>query len=267
MADFINKTKTLTSKLNKGKLFRIIEIETINRCNNSCHFCPVNVNSDIRLLHKMEDSLFRKVIDELSQCNYSGTIFFHSNNEPLLDNELDNKIAYARTNCKNAFLSFYTNGKLLNLEKILKFKKAGIDKITINNYSRNLQLAGNLRELLEQLKSVDAKECPGITVILRKNDEILNNRGGYAPNKDLNSFDEFTYLKKSPCYLPFREIVVRPDGKVSLCSNDAYGKMSLGDLNHETVQAIWFGDAFNNVREKLAQNKRYQLTICDQCDK
>ena len=44
-------------------LFESIEIETINRCNGTCSFCPINRNDDTRILHKMSDELFYNIIE------------------------------------------------------------------------------------------------------------------------------------------------------------------------------------------------------------
>lgn len=39
--------------LDNMPLFEEIEIETLNRCNGKCSFCPVNVNEPQRPYHKM----------------------------------------------------------------------------------------------------------------------------------------------------------------------------------------------------------------------
>lgn len=41
-------------------LFNNIEIETVNRCNGTCSFCPVNKNQDPREYKKMPEELFKK---------------------------------------------------------------------------------------------------------------------------------------------------------------------------------------------------------------
>ena len=44
-------------------IFQGIEIETINRCNGSCSFCPINKFEDNRKLKYMESELFYSIID------------------------------------------------------------------------------------------------------------------------------------------------------------------------------------------------------------
>ena len=57
----------LSGKFKWGDIpsFRIVEIETLNRCNGSCAFCPVNAHQPQRPYAKMETELFEKIIKEL----------------------------------------------------------------------------------------------------------------------------------------------------------------------------------------------------------
>ena len=42
-----------------------VEIETLNRCNNDCSFCPVNRHDDTREFHKMSENMFYNIIEQL----------------------------------------------------------------------------------------------------------------------------------------------------------------------------------------------------------
>ena len=37
-------------------------------------------------------------------------------------------------------------------------------------------------------------------------------------------------------------MVVRPDGKIGLCSNDAFGQVTLGDLTSDSISDVWNSD-------------------------
>ena len=247
-------------------LFKNVEIETINRCNNTCGFCPVNKEQDIRTFKRMEEGLFNRIIDQLSDINYSGEIAFHSNNEPLLDNDLANKIAYTHKKCPDAFLYFYTNGILLNAEMVLKFKKSGIQKIVVNNYNNKKKLHKNIENLINELNKLQDVDYPQIVIIIRELNEILNNRGGNSPNKPNSHFNHYKYFQDVPCSLPFEKLVIRPDGKVSLCSQDAYGEITLGDTNKSSLVEIWHGKPFEKIRKTLINNGRKRLPLCEICD-
>jgi len=97
-------------------LFSIIEIETINRCNNSCSFCPVNKNAVQRPFKLMEESLFRSIINQLQSLDYSGALALYSNNEPLMDIRIIEFYKVARSSLPKAHLFMFTNATLLNID-------------------------------------------------------------------------------------------------------------------------------------------------------
>ena len=67
------------------------------------------------------------------------------------------------------------------------------------------------------------------------------------------------------CTLPYKQMIVRPDGKISLCCNDALGKMSLGDLTMQTVVEAWNSPEYRRVRALLAGG-REKIKLCEYCD-
>lgn len=60
-------------------------------------------------------------------------------------------------------------------------------------------------------------------------------------------------------------MIIRPDGKVSLCCNDPLGKNTLGDVTKDTLVNIWHNDRFGMVRRCLAQG-RGNWKHCEYCD-
>ena len=129
-----------------------IEIETINRCNNDCSFCPVNRNDDTRPFCKMSEELFKKIIDELAQNNYSGYISLFSNNEPLVDVRIFQFLKYAKDKLPNATHCMYTNGILLDDEKYIELVKY-LDFLVIDNYDDDLKLLPNVSEIYNKYKA------------------------------------------------------------------------------------------------------------------
>lgn len=125
-----------------------IEIETINRCNGICPFCPVNVNEPQRPYAKMSEQLFKKIIDDLEKDNYSGKISLFSNNEPFLDERIESFIQYAKTHLPNARHAMYTNGTLLTLNKFLNVIQY-LDWLCIDNYNDAQEVNGPLKEVYD----------------------------------------------------------------------------------------------------------------------
>lgn len=236
-------------------LFKFLEIETVNRCNGTCNFCPVNKNIDPRKLVFMKESLFNKIIRQLSEIEYNGHLCLFSNNEPLLDSRVVQFYKHARKMLPNATLYMFTNGTLLSI-KIFKELIKSLDELVINNYSCELsECCCNIVEYVNDQRSLKNK----VSIIMRNANEILSTRGGLSPNKK---------IKKSidaKCTLPFQQMIVRPDGKISLCCNDALGEYTLGDLNSDTILDVWFGDAYTNIRNKLYYGRK-MLKKCMYCD-
>jgi len=69
-----------------------------------------------------------------------------------------------------------------------------------------------------------------------------------------------------PCVKPFTEMVVYWDGKVALCCHDWNNPCPLGDLNCQTVEEVWCGEAYEDVRYKHSHGKRREVPSCQNCD-
>lgn len=97
-------------------LFKDIEIETINRCNGICGFCPVNKNEKQRPYHKMTEELFYSIIDQLAEISYNRQVALFSNNELFIDDRIICFAEYTRKKLPDAWINLYTNGTLLTEE-------------------------------------------------------------------------------------------------------------------------------------------------------
>ncbi len=243
----------------KGKepLFSSIELEVINRCNGECPFCPVNKHDDPRSLKRMDEKLFVKIIDELSKLNYRGRLALHSNNEPFLDTRIIDFAKYAREKLPKAFIYMYTNGTLLSMDKFMEIIPC-LNRLVIDNYNDELKLHDNV-EYIHQYCKENKKLDRIVEIHVRKIHEILKTRGGQSPNngkkKTLNM----------SCILPFKQLVIRPDGKTSLCCNDPYGKYTMADLNKMTLQEAWYSERYVRLRRELRKGRK-GIRLCRYCD-
>jgi len=246
---------------NKKPLFTHVEIETINRCNNTCSFCPVNKEQDIRVKEYMDEDLFYKIIDDLESLNYSGDLSFYSNNEPLLDKRIYGFIKYAKARLPEAKHIMYTNGKILTVDRYKKLFKSGLDYLRIDNYDNDYKLIPPVKNIYDYLLSSNAPSKDKTEIVLRLKDEILSNRGGRAKN-----VDNIPSPLNISCYLPFYQFIIRPSGKVSMCCVDAYGTTTMGNLNDQSAEEVWFGDIHMDLLNELSKNKRKNIELCKMCD-
>lgn len=242
----------------KAVMFDHVEIETVNRCNGNCEFCPVNRKNDTREYKLMADELFQNIIDQLEEINYDGRLALFSNNEPFLDPNILQRHKYARMKLPKARMHLFTNGTLLTVERFQELMLY-LDELIIDNYQQDLKLIKPCREIANYCeKHPELKKK--VTIVLRKPQEILTTRGGDAPNrKVLQSYPD------ARCVLPYKQLIIRPDGKVSLCCNDPLGKNTLGDLKQDAILDVWNNDRFKVVRKCLYEGRGH-WEHCKYCD-
>lgn len=238
-------------------IFNKIEIETYNKCNNDCSFCPVSQGHDKRSPLLMDRILFDKIINQLSQINYNGIVCLYSNNEPLLDKRMPELLRLTREKIPNAYILFYTNGILLTL-KLLQVILDNTDFIYINCYTTEKSLPEHIKQIQKYLLCNNVPQDK-VEIHLRNKVEHLSTRAGNAPNRIQKA------CLTSKCILPFSQMVIRPDGKISLCCNDAYGEYTLGDINKESLLQAWNGNSFQTLREQ-ALHGRTKHPACKKCD-
>lgn len=260
--DFKRKNPTQTeveALFASPQLFNTIEIETVNRCNGECAFCPVNRHDDKRKFKLMDETLFKNIIKQLTEIDYDGRLQIFSNNEPLLDKRICEFVKYAKEQCPKSHMSFFTNGTLLDKEKFDALIPY-CDTFCIDiYYVGKCVLPDNIKEIVEICyQNPELKKKVIISTIDRN--AIRNNRGGQSKNRLI------TYKLKTSCKLPFKQLVIRPDGKVSLCCNDPSGIYTLGDLTKNTIQEVWFSETYQQIREKLVKSGRKAIKLCEYCD-
>ncbi len=237
--------------------FNYIEIETLNRCNNDCSFCPVNRKHDPRSLSVMDEEFFKSLIAQLADLQYEGSVSLFSNNEPLLDRRIVDFCKIAKQQIPKAYLFLMTNGKLLTIdlfENLMKY----LDLLYIDNYDDQMKLQEPVKAITE-LCLTNPTYGEKVKVHVRRKSQIRATRGGNAPNRS-----NIASLKSS-CLQPFTRFVVRPDGKISLCSNDALGRVTLGDLTRDSISDVWNSDLYCRVRRRIAEGRK-NCFLCRSCD-
>ena len=236
-----------------------IEIETISRCNSTCAFCPVNRSVDPRPFQRMEAELFHRIIDDLAAWDYDRVLNLYSNNEPFLDKRIFEFAAYAHSRLPRAIIRISSNGTALDVDKVERILPS-LSRLTISDYNDRLALHDHVRAIIEHLNAHQPALAAKVVVCLRQLDEVKTNRAGRAPNRTVE-----TATYRSRCAYPFFQMVIRPDGKVSLCCNDALGEVTLGDVAQNSVRHVWHSVERQRVQEAMRAG-RDKLPICSKCD-
>ena len=237
-------------------LFKYIEIETVNRCNGECSFCPVNKYSSQREYHKMSKELFESIIEQLVELEYNGLIALFSNNEPFIDDQIEEFARYTKEKLPDAYVYLYTNGTLLTKERVFNIIKY-LDFLQIDNYNPGKEKPYTITEA-EKIIFENGFEKKYNYFEIDK-EAIRSSRGGNSPNSKVY------YSIDAACCLPYVQMVVRPDGKISLCCNDALGENTLGDLTKNRILDIWNGALYDRVRKRISSG-RYNFASCKYCN-
>ena len=225
----------------------------------------------------MPIELFEKIINELSDRNFSGTIGFYVNNEPLLVKNLNQYITIARKKLKKANLRILTNEFKLNPANGQMLLDCGVNEIEVNLYQSDLKTVipkGLVKfedEILKPILNHDVIKANNIFKfnnqdvkyhkVLRKVDEVLTTRGGSAPNisNTKQVYDGF-------CAYPFWQLNITADGRVAQCCADFYFDNLDLNCKYQNVYNIWNSKYFVSLREDLLRGDRSNNKICKDCD-
>lgn len=238
-----------------------VAIETINRCNGKCSFCPANVNSETRPFMKMSDETFNKILDEIEGWgDWDGVFSLYVNNEPFIDKRMCDMLHQARIRLPKASMLLFSNGSLLTPEIMDSISK-DVDMMFINNYSKTYDLNPNIEKIYHYVKE-NEERFQNIKIVIQKRyvNEYLTNRAGNAPNKK-KALDKITL----PCLMPFTDMTIYPNGQVGLCCSDVLETINMGNISDKTLKEIYNSSGFNSLREKMLVS-RTEIPICSNCD-
>ena len=235
-------------------IFERVNIETCSWCNLKCNFCPFSRYKREKRI--MPWDIYAKIIDELSDINYSGTIAFHIINEPFLDNMLFERLEYARKRCPEAFLLLDTNGTLLTEEKLKKALKY-LDKIIIDDYRGIL-----IKKIKKWRLSKEEMEKISFVPYKKFYPHKINSKLG---DVKIPSIAKRRLPLKQFCEDPFVRMAINYDGKVLLCCEDFRGRAVIGDVRTQNLMDIWRSEKLNNIRRKLLNFDRnfFPCNICN----
>ena len=267
-----NKSKTVESKIQFFKhqdsmlpLPTEIEISESGTCNRKCSFCPRSTPGFEDKKEFISNELHEKLCSELKDLRYKGTIRFSGFVEPLLDKNIFNLINMTRNYLPEANIEMVTNGDPLNLERLNKLFKNGLNKILISAYDskedaerfEDLCIKAKLgeQEYIVRHRYYSEDQDFGIT---------LSNRAGLMKDAEFK-IDVLKEPLKKPCHIPSYTFFLDYQGDVLMCPHDWGKKIILGNLNKDKFLDIWFSKQSMKIRNMLNKSNR-QFTPCNVCD-
>lgn len=287
---YLKKQHDLSARSIYPPFPKIVKIDVCNTCNYRCIFCPQS--RQYNKIGCIDKELCYRVIGD-SYSAGARELCLSLAGEPLLNQELENYVAYAKQ-LGYTYVFFNTNGYLLTKDRSQKLLKAGIDsiKVSLNAGKRSYflvhgidafeKVAENIktfnelrggkcalyisyvavRQTLDEVDEVKRLLSPYVDEIIVMN---ANGRGGSVFDKTNELYigeDEYSF--SYPCSQLFNNVYVTAEGYMIICCQDFENLTVVADLHEETVADAWVNEKFTAFRRRYLEHD-LKGTLCQNC--
>jgi len=278
-----------------------LAIENTNTCNANCQFCAYRYQK--RTKRFMSNELFKDSIHHFVRSGGGELLITPVVGDPLVDEDLINKIKFAKKMKEIKYIYLFTNLIALNKFNISDFLLSGLDEINVSiciasreMYKRIFgvdkynSVIKNLENLLIENQRLGDKVKVVVHVKPEKPYETTTSSPDYQHLSNLYGkelfhidleYDNWTgfitkdhiprknKLKKisnmsEPCQELYNGAIVFTNGDVGLCwRRDFEAKLVIGNINQNSLEDIWKGKKTRTIRENWLKNNIPD--ICRNC--
>lgn len=236
---------------------------------------------------------YKEIVDEgIAYC--LGAIRLNYHNEPLLKDNIDEYIKYAKdSGVMDVYLS--TNGSLLTESMSQKLIDSGLDRLQISidafseeTYNR-LRPGGNYKMVVDnilrfmEMRNSQNRIVPTVRVNFVKQksnvgelDAFINfwkTHGvdciGVQDFSDWeNATEDVDVTYEFQCTMPYKQMVIRHTGDVLPCCMFVSQEMVVGNINKNTIKEIWDSRCVKELRAiHGTKNGWVENLTCKKCVK
>lgn len=265
---------------------RMLMIQTTSACNASCVFCPLPGLRKTLPQGRMEEALFRRIVEEAGRYPEVACLNLFLMNEPLADRRMPRFIELARQHHPTAQISLWSNAIALRPELGEALLNSPLTSLGVSLHAHHPEtwqrITGRpdfyrvLRDLVHFVEQRNARR-PDLEIVLRyvgaeifmddeeraeveafwREGEVkLDLDPGYlsrAGNQDAPAAVTTPHRWLAGCKAlggP-KQAHVLYSGQVVLCCMDYGRRSSLGDLNQRSLHEIWAGEERRRILEQL----------------
>ena len=268
-----------------------LDIELTNVCNLKCKMCW---QSEFLSYPKgyMEYDQYTKIIDEAVRAGVKA-IKLQSRGEAMLHPRIIDAIRYAK---EHGILDVQitTNATLLTEDTWQRLLESGLDMLNfsldtshkdsfaeLNKEVPYSDVIKNVKGFLEMRKKMTAKkpyvkiqvarsDSPDGIAIRRQVDAIASLADKIMENPVFilheDQAERSSAAQASPCRMLWQRMVINYDGIVTPCCRDYNCLNEMGNINRDSLESIWLGKAFSNMRELHVKGMRSKIPVCDTCE-
>lgn len=285
IADTLSRYSALTTQHSNreaqkqllSKHLSIIEIEISAFCNRTCWFCPNSI-IDRKQHIVFPESVFLKLIDNLAEIDYAGSLNFHRFNETLANKDLILKrLSQARALLPNAKLGIFSNGDYLTRAYLDELKDAGMSYMLMSYYLKKNEAfdkASVLKPAMDKMAhklgltyniAIDSDTQYGVYFDYDGVDYLLyrcwnpqmsgGDRGGVIEQISKRQ----QHIRTCGCYFPLGGIYIDYNCLAMPCCNlrsdiEAHKAFIMGDMRNEDLFSLFSNEKYIALRQALSIN-------------
>ncbi len=274
-------------------------IEALYACNYRCPQCYLGISEFKKKfggegLMSMEH--FKRIVDEAERYQ-TPSMLLNGVNEPLLDDDLIERMRYARD---HGFIDIHlhSNGELLTEELCHQLIDAGctrfmvsLDAFSAETFSK-IRVDGNYEKVLENIDMfLDTRRRKGaelpvfrVSMVRQKaNEEEMQPFVDYwVPRADyvyLQTYQElvdtraFNYYSSAPeeapanfrCEQPWYAMFIRPKGDALPCCSFMNYYLKMGNVFDSSLYEVWHSPQYKDIRALHQRAEFYKNDACNKC--
>ena len=241
-------------KYRSPDIFPIVGIETTTACNRRCVYCP-NSKTDrgrVENAKQMDETLFRKIIDELAEIRWKGDVQPHWYGEPLLDDRIVSFVRYARGKLPRCRVSIYTNGDYLTPDRYKELVHAGADGFCVTQHSRNVNgVPPSIQAILDHREQNGEQ---GVIFSYRKLHRMTSRDGSVDVAKP----------EAKKCLWARLPLTIDYACNVRFCCDDYFGTVEIGNVKTERLLDLWKKPDYRRLRREVRRGI-FRLDLCKRC--
>ncbi len=274
-----------------------VSVETTNRCNLRCPYCPREESG--RGFGEMAEELYESLA---RQCADRDIAFAPQGfGEPFLDPDFGARLRKARR-LGVRHLDVVTNATLLDQVNCLALIEAEVLLVTIDLdgadkqvFERNRvnacyeEIVANVQRLFRMRRALGSRfpyvslSAVGLPEVLPSmaafralwepwlgpHDEIFAAQpvtwAGDRPMAGKRAATEVELATRPPCRHLYKTLQVYWDGRASPCTYDHACRLEVGNTARQSIDEIWHGAPLSRLRELHEQHRSGEIALCRGC--
>lgn len=275
---------------------RTVQFQTQSTCNARCIFCPHGQTPRDIPHGRMDDALFRKIVDETTR-HFVSRINPFLTNEPFLDERMPWMLRYISDRKRpGTKTKLNSNAGLLTPELGREIIASGLDNLwlSVNGYSPETYKASMGLDLAKTLANIDAfldnkermgRKHPSVVVTTLRTKMVepeldyarkyweprgvtfkihhMDNRAGEVVAGQRP--DASPPPLKRNCDLFLKQAYIVENGDMILCCHDWRQSVVVGNVREKSIAQVWNSDHFAGLIRQYYAGDFTNLEICRNC--